>query len=270
MGESLNGGYVDETPVHNVFVSAFYVINTEVTKWQWETVRNWAKNGNGYNDLPIGGGRESSHAVHAISWYSMIKWCNAKSQMDGLDPCYTIDGGQIYKIGNRDDVLCNWGSSGYRLPTEAEWEKAARGGLLKQRFPWGNTINHSHANYLANGNAYFYDTSPYTTFTHHPVFRSNLTPYTAPVGSFAPNNYDLYDMSGNVSEWCWDWWSPAYYSLSPDIDPRGPVSAPYNYKAVRGGSWGNDANYNRVARRYGITPDSVYDIGFRLVRSAIP
>src|SRR5207249_694540 len=100
----------------------------------------------------------------------------------------------------------NWAANGYRLPTEAEWEKAARGGLSGQRFPWGNTIDWSHANYYSfwsgGAHVYSYDLAP--TSGPDPAFFDNVYPYTSPVGSFGANGYGLYDMAGNVFEWCWD------------------------------------------------------------------
>ena len=127
------------------------------------------------------------------------------------------------------DQLGELGSQGYRLPTEAEWEKAARGGASGHRFPWSDadTITHSRANYYVrtqNGtNYYAYDISP--TPGDHPIFNDGTLPYTSPVGSFAANGYGLYDMAGNVWEWCWDWYG--LYSSGSQTDSHGPASGTY-------------------------------------------
>ena len=209
-------------PVHTVQVSAFYMGKYEVTKEEWDAVRAWGP-ANGYTDLPVGGGKAANHPVHTINWYPMVKWCNARSEKEGLTPCYTV-GGAIYKTGNSTPA-CNWAANGYRLPSEAEWEKAARGGLVGLNFPWGNTISHSQANYYSYWSgghpSHPYDVSP--TEGYHPTYAVGGIPYSAPVGSFAPNGYGLYDMAGNIWEWCWDWYSVSYYSSSPSTDPRGPT-----------------------------------------------
>jgi len=253
------------TPVHEVYVSGFYMGRTEVTKALWDEVRAWGAN-HGYTDLPTGGGKAADHPVHTINWYAMVKWCNACSEKEGLVPCYTV-GGSVYRTGSAAPD-CNWSADGYRLPTEAEWEKAARGGLSGKNFPWGDTINHSKANYRANGSAYSYDTSPYTSYTFHPDWDDGGYPYTSPAGSFAPNGYGLYDMAGNVWEWCWDRWGSNYPSTAV-TDPRGPASG--SNRVVRGGRWSRSAFDCRAAYRDNSRPGYTRNyIGFRVARSSVP
>lgn len=262
MGESLGDGSIDELPVHTVNVSAFYINRTEVTWAKWQEVRTWAAT-NSYDIGAVGWGKASNHPVQMVNWYDAVKWCNARSQMESKTACYTR-GGITYKAGEYDDIACNWAASGYRLPTEAEWEKAARGGPAGQRFPWGAGINHGYANYWANGSAYTYDTSPYTAYTYHPAYDDVPMPYTSPVGPFTPNGHGLYDMAGNVMEWCWDWYDSTYYGSSPGSNPDGPAEG--SSRVYRGGSWNKGAYNCRAACRYLKDPANRFlDCGFRTV-----
>jgi sulfatase modifying factor 1 len=264
MGDSFGEGMSDERPVHAVDVSAFYMDFCEVTKGLWDEVATWAAE-RGYDIAPDDGqGQAADHPVYNVSWYEAVKWANARSEKDGLAPCYLL-GGSVYRAG-QGEPDCNWVANGYRLPTEAEWEKAARGGAEGRRFSWSDadTIDHGRANYRSDSR-YGYDVS--STRGYHPQYDEGSIPYTSPVGSFAANGYGLYDMTGNVWEWCWDWYGEMYYTFSPESDPRGPSSG--LYRTGRGGYWYNFAFYGRVAYRTGDRPvvEDV-DLGFRLVRAA--
>ena len=264
MGDSFAEGSSYELPVHTVSVSAFYMGKHEVTKALWDEVKSWGE-AYGYTDLPAGGGKAADHPVLGINWFAVVKWCNARSEKDGLTPCYTVSGA-IYRTGsNAPD--CNWSVNGYRLPAEAEWEKAARGGLSGKRYPWGDTISHSEANYFANGTAYG-NLSGNVGF--HPIYATVPGACTSPVGSFSANAYGLHDMSGNVWEWCWDWESgSSYYASSPGVDPRGGASG--TNRIIRGGSWYDRAIGCRVAARGGFHPFAAdYYFGFRVARSSVP
>lgn len=263
MGNALSASGDDdstELPVHTVNVSAFYMDRHEVTKALWDEVRAWGAT-NGYTDLPAGLGKAANHPVHGRSWHDVVKWSNARSQKEGLEPTYTLSSA-VYKTGASDEVVLNVEASGYRLPTEAEWEKAARGRLSGKRFPWGDTITHSEANYDSSAR-YSCDVSP--TRGYHPVYATGGIPYFSPVGSFAPNGYGLYDMAGNAWEWCWDWHDMGYYASSPLSDPSGPPSGAV--RVLRGGSWDASALKARVAFRYAAPPGfREYYVGFRCVR----
>lgn len=241
MGDSLGEGKAYEQPVHEVVLSAFFMDRYEVTKALWDKVATWAM-GHGYDLRPGDGtGRGPDHPVTQVSWYEAVKWANARSEMEGLTPCYRV-GGSVYRQGIADPD-CVWTAKGYRLPTEAEWERAARGGEAGLRYPWGNDIDCTRANALGCISA------------------------TTPVGSYPPNGYGLYDMVGNVSEWCWDWMHGSYYATSPRTDPKGP-SLGYQ-RVCRGGEKGSAADWCRISLRTYNPPDHESGaIGFRLVRSA--
>ncbi len=236
MGDSYNEGGDTESPVHTVFVSAFYMATNEVTVALWNEVKTWGW-ANGYRDLPNGSGKGDDHAVHSISWWDAMKWCNARSEMEGRSPCYFLDTNKtdVYRVKfpKVQHEKVDWTADGYRLPTEAEWEKAARGGLRGKRFQWGDTISHDQANYYSDG-VYEYDVSPTSGF--HPDSDDSKAPFTLPVGSFPANDYGLYDMAGSVWEWCWDAYDRDYYAVSPEVDPRGPLKV-WRSRVMRGGAW---------------------------------
>lgn len=260
MGDSLDGD--GNAPVIEVTVSPFQIQTTEITKSQWDDVREWALEF-GYTDLPAGEGRAPRHPVQKINWHDAVKWCNARSEKDGLQPCYQV-AGEVYRLGVNNEVECDWKANGYRLPTEAEWEKAARGTWVGRRYPWGYTISHDQANFRNDGK------EPYRrgTMGYHPQYRAATPPYTSPVGEFPANDYGLHDMAGNVWEWCWDWYERHQYRKSDGTtDPRGPETIG-THRVLRGGSWYSHAYYTRSAIRVWLKPESpLGNRGFRTVLS---
>ncbi|MGH7953864.1 MAG: formylglycine-generating enzyme family protein, partial [Limisphaerales bacterium] len=160
MGDTLDSEG-DAIPT-NIYVSAFYVDTNLVSFSFWQTVYNAATAFDGYTFVNAGAGKGANYPVETVDWYDCVKWCNARSQLAGLMPVYYTDTGltQVYKTGETDNVYVNWTANGYRLPTEAEWEKAARGGLSGRRFPWGNRMDENQANYYGATGSYSYDLGP--------------------------------------------------------------------------------------------------------------
>jgi len=242
-----------------VALSEFYISVNDTTKAQWHFVRMWAL-AHGYTDLAVGEGKAADHPVQTVAWYDVVKWANAASEKQGLTPCYTVDGA-LYRTGQTDDVICDWRANGYRLPTSAEWEVAARGGLSGKRFPWGDTISQAQANYSEHS-----VNDSFKIF--HPKSRTKFyedRPFTSPVGSFAANGYGLNDMAGNVWQWCWDWYGP---NLT-EVDPRGSRTRMGSVgRVLRGGCWENSARGCRFALRNYAAPSTADNrFGFRLARS---
>jgi formylglycine-generating enzyme required for sulfatase activity len=261
MGRTSGDTDTNAPPV-TVNVSRFYMGKYEVTKALWDKVRTWA-DANGYIDLATGAGKAADHPVQTVSWLDVVKWCNARSEKEGFTPCYTVSG-VVMKTGNSEPTV-NWSANGYRLPTDAEWEKAARGGVSGKRFPWGtDRISHSQANYRAS-TSYIYDSSG-SVNSYHPTYNDGTAPFTSPVGTFAANAYGLNDMAGNVCEWCWDWYEASTY-VNGSTDPRGAASG--SNRVYRGCSWDDYAIYCRAASR-SLNPPwyKYYGIGFRIARDS--
>jgi formylglycine-generating enzyme required for sulfatase activity len=233
-------------PVHTVTVSAFSIERHHVNYDQWKTVYDWAVNparGAGiyaFDDAGNNGsfGIGTNMPVTLVNWYSVVKWLNARSEMEGRTPVYYTSATQttatVYRTGNLDvpDAAVNWAANGYRLPTEAEWEYAARGGLAGKTYPWGdNTLDATRANYNGGG--------------------------AVSVGLYAPNGYGLYDMAGNVFQWTWDWTNCTTtqailcpnidYTAAPATNPHGPATG--LFKIRRGGSYSYGGQYLRVFER---------------------
>jgi formylglycine-generating enzyme required for sulfatase activity len=275
IGDTLDGES-DAIPT-NVTVSAFYMDVNLVSFSQWQGVYSYATS-HGYTFVDAGLGKAANQPVQSVDWYDCVKWSNARSQQAALTPVYYTDAGMTQVFTNGDSgttVYANWGANGYRLPTEAECEKAARGGLSGQRFPWGDTISWSHANYHGDPGSlggYAYDLS--TANDYDPAFSDGdnyaTEPFTSPVGSFPANGYGLNDMAGNVVEWCWDWYAgPTYPAGSPYLGgtyPRGPVG-PLSVRVLRGGSWLIRAVYARCAFRNAYNPNyNGFNVGLRCVK----
>ena len=237
MGDNFGDGLPRERPVHTVDVDAFYIAKYETTNGQWRKFRDDP----GYDDVKFWpNGR-------VVPKDQVPYWTQANNHGGG-----TPDSDDYPVLGvNWDSAVayCNWVSAKtgkkYRLPTEAEWEKAARG-TDQRRFPWGNEIERADANYVG--------TQAFDTGMKVGSFTKGVSPYGA------------FDMDGNVFEWCSDWYSRDYYSVSPKKNPKGPATGAY--KVVRGGSFFLEAADMRSYGRSAAWPSfqSHRMIGFRAAR----
>jgi formylglycine-generating enzyme required for sulfatase activity len=265
-----NNPISDELPTNTVFISSFFIGQFEVTNDEMREVMQWAFDnalitasstgvtnldgdaqellnfdGSTPSAISFAGGTfsveagQSSYPCLWVTWYGAAAYCNYRSNLEGKTPCYDLS-----------DWSCDFAANGYRLPTEGEWEKAARGGLEGGRYPWGNSLNPGLVNY-----------------------KSGFDPGNpTPVGSYPPNGYGLYDAVGNAYEWCSDWYQGNYYTVIPATDPRGPTSG--SERSARGGSFATSCVSLptcpiRVADRERTDPgNSFFDTGFRVVLPA--
>ncbi len=256
MGSPDNEGETNEKPQHDVTVSTFYISKYETTNAEYieflnsaEVEAHGSKDGVELIDMDddtiavenIGGEFRfkdgvtqfptSDTPVANVTWYGAVEYANWLSNQAGLTPVYTITG---------TDVTASWEANGYRLPTEAEWEYAARGGALSEGYTYAGSNN-------ADNVAWYTDNSGGSTH---------------PVGQKEDNELELYDMGGNVWEWCWDWYGS--YLPESQTNPNGPSSG--SSRVGRGGSWDLDARFLHSAHRYIINPGaSIGRVGFRLV-----
>lgn len=260
MGSPTNepGRFDNETQRQVTLTNGFWIGKYPVTQKQYQAVM-------GYNPswfCAHGGGAEevtgldtSNFPVEVVSWYEALVFCNMLSILEGLSPAYSINGStnpdDWETVGNWDRVIIVEGSNGYRLPTEAQWEYACRAGTTTA-FNWGtNTINSTQANYHAE----WVDANN--------TMEGTFFDRTSEVGSYAPNAWGLYDMHGNVWEWCWDWYGD--YVNRSQIDPQGAPSG--SRRVLRGGSWWSSGQYVRSAYRDWHGPSvQVARYGFRVLR----
>ncbi len=246
MGDS--SGLSDQQPRHDVYLNGYGISHYEVTNAEYKIFCDMT----GHPYPPEGGSSLPPqgyftdypyYPVVGISWYDAVKYCNWLSQQKGYSVCY-----------DTTDWSYDPSKNGYHLPTEAQWEHAARGTLEKKKYPWGDEDPGTRCNYQSYQGILVNEMAN---------FSSGRGPLA--VGKFNPNGFGLYDMAGNILEWCNDWYSKDYYGQSPSENPYGPVTG--FEKVIRGGAWNRSETYLQCAFRDKETPNTkLFDIGFRIAR----
>ena len=245
MGE---GAGIDD-PVHEIMLDAYGICTHAVSNEEYklfcdDTNRNCPQEGDNYQ-APTGYFLNfRNYPVVGVSWYDAVSFCNWLSELDNLEPCYN---------------LSNWtydsSKNGYHLPSEAQWEKASRGALSQKTYPWGDAAPGNRCNYRNYAGA---------LQEMMPNFDGQGRG-TLPVDSLNANYYNLYNIAGNVWEWCNDWYEENYYNQSPSENPQGPNSG--DFKVLRGGAWNTAEIKLHCAARYSKVPGTKrYDIGFRIAK----
>ena len=285
----------DEQPVRFVSITTFHIDKTEVTINFWRKIEKWAvKSGYRFSSGSSNAKRGLSwhfadtgdYPMNMVNWYDAVKWSNARSEFMGRQPVYFTDSKKdtIYKTGEIeiDETCVNWTGTGYRLPSEAEWEKAARGGIQGKNYPWGNFIDGSLANYKRSGDPFDDAATPVGYFNGEQIITSNVNSLGGENKRKLDvrNNYQLYDITGNVGEWTWDWYQANWYSNSKAsvTDPKGPelsdLKTSEQYKVYRGGDFRDSPNDEersrklRIAFRHVANPEfASRTLGFRCIRS---
>jgi formylglycine-generating enzyme required for sulfatase activity len=281
MGSAPDVGNMNEWPQHTPYISQFHIDKYEATNARYAEALNWAmahsliavSDPYPYGIVTDAGGQQwllwmdyadneagnecritytsgvfhveegwEDHPVVALSWFGAADYCNWRSAMAARTPCYNTTTG-----------ACNFAANGYRVPTEAEWEKTARGSSDERTYPWGEDIDCSKCNYFDSGLGGFCVGT--TVAVHAAGYESGASPY------------GVMHMAGNVGEWCNDWYGPAYYSVSPATDPRGPASS--EWRSVRIATWYQSEYEQRCTNRWYAMAEACAgsDIGFRSARA---
>jgi sulfatase modifying factor 1 len=279
MGDAYEAGDPDERPAHEVTVDDFHVFRYPVTRGEFrefvETTGylTTAETEGGIrvyvaaeNKLEVrddaswrdpGYRQEEDHPVVGVSWFDAVRYCNWRSERDGLRPCYRIEA---------DGVRCDFTADGYRLPTEAEFEYALRCCGKNRKYPWGDGDPMVEGTPIAN----IKDETAHQKKGWKKFWEGYEDGYvfTSPVSALASNELGLHDMGGNVYQWCWDWFDEGYYSAGITMNPRGPESG--EKRSARSSGFGCPIYRSRASNRGAAVPSNSFEnTGFRLARSAI-